>query len=283
MKYKFILLLFSLNISCQNFGKLKVITDLPSDLKEVSGLEIVESSKRFWMLNDSGNKPRVFAVSKKGNIKKEISVKSKNHDWEDLASDEKGNLYIGDFGNNYNTRDDLRILKLDKKYLKKDKKGKVKKIHFTYEDQTEFPPKKKDRHFDAEAFIYFKDHFYIFTKSRVPGNHGLTNLYRISASEGRHVAKKIGQYHNGTDNPSWITSADISEDGKKLVLLSQKNVIVFTDFTGDEFFKGKKKIIPFSHRSQKESIAFKDSNTVVIADEKSGKKLGLLYELSLNH
>ena len=101
--------------SCENFGQLKVISDLPKDLKEVSGIETTEKSKYYWMLNDGGNKPKIYALSKKGNIKREVSIESKNHDWEDLASDDEGNLYIGDFGNNNSDRQNLRILKVKKK------------------------------------------------------------------------------------------------------------------------------------------------------------------------
>ena len=145
---KKILLFFSLLLlnSWQNFGQLVMISDLPKDLKEVSGTETTADSDLIWMLNDSGNKPKIYAVSPKGKIKEEIYVKAKNNDWEDLTSDDDGNIYIGDFGNNQNKRKNLVILKVDKKYLDK-KNAEVERIEFTYPNQYKFPPKKKNLFF----------------------------------------------------------------------------------------------------------------------------------------
>ncbi|APZ46204.1 hypothetical protein BW723_07795 [Polaribacter reichenbachii] len=271
----FCLLLF---FSCQNFGQLEMIADLPKVLEEVSGTETIKGSDLIWMLNDSGNQPKLFAVSEEGKILKEIYVKTKNHDWEDLTADKNGNLYIGDFGNNNSKRKNLRILKVDKKYLNK-KNAEVEKIEFEYEDQNKFPPKKKNLFFDSESFFYYNNHFYIFTKSRTKKKYGKTSLYRIPAEKGKHKAKLIGEFDNGKKLDSWITSADISDDGKKVVLLSQKNILIFTDFKGDNFLSGNVKEIELTHKSQKEGITFKNNNTLLITDEKSGGEGGNLYKI----
>tara|TARA_B100000795_G_C22789850_1_gene436400 strand:- start:278 stop:1108 length:831 start_codon:yes stop_codon:yes gene_type:complete len=275
MKKIGIIFIFLLFISCQNFGQLIFLTDLPKELNEVSGTETLENSNLFWMLNDGGNQSKLFAVSKKGTIKREIYIKAKNHDWEDLTSDEKGNIYIGDFGNNINKRKNLRILKIDKRYLNK-KNAEVDKIEFEYENQQKFPPKKKDLYFDAEAFFYFKNSFYIFTKSRVKGRHGKTFLYKFPSKKGKHIAKLVGDFENCNDFECWITSADISDDGKKVVLLSQKNILIFTDFKDDDFFSGKVQKIKFNHRTQKEGVCFKDNNSLIITDEN-----GLMWTISI--
>ncbi|MBU3010259.1 SdiA-regulated domain-containing protein [Polaribacter vadi] len=255
-----------------------MIADLPKVLDEVSGTETIKGSDLIWMLNDSGNQPKLFAVSEEGKILKEIYVKTKNHDWEDLTADKKGNLYIGDFGNNNSKRKNLRILKVDKKYLNK-KNAEVEKIEFEYEDQNKFPPKKKNLFFDSESFFYHNNHFYIFTKSRTKKKYGKTSLYRIPVEKGKHKAKLIGEFDNGKKTDSWITSADISDDGKKVVLLSQKNILIFTDFKGDNFLSGNVKEIELTHETQKEGICFKDNNTLLITDEKSGGEGGNLYQL----
>jgi len=264
----------------QNFGQLKVLGDLPKTLKEVSGTEVIGNSDVIWMLNDSGNQPKLFAVSKKGKIKKEVYVKAKNRDWEDLTSDDKGNLYIGDFGNNNNKRKNLTILKVDKKYLGK-KNAEVDKIEFRYPNQHKYPPKKKDRFFDTESFFYFNNSLYIFTKSRVKKKYGRTFLYKIPAKKGKYTAQLIGEYDNCDDIECWITSADISSNGKTVVLLSQKNILLFSDFKNDNFLSGKVRKIDLKHRSQKEGICFKDKNTLLITDERTHGSGGNLYELKL--
>lgn len=280
---KKIAVLFSmfLLLCCQNFGQLNMIADLPKALNEVSGNEVIAGSKIIWSITDGGNQPKLYGISEKGKIKKVIYVKTKNRDWEDLTSDEEGNIYIGDFGNNNSRRKNLKILKIDKKYLNK-KNAEVEVIKFEYENQYKFPPKKKDLFFDAESFFYFKKHFYIFTKSRVKKAYGKTSLYKLPATKGKQKAKLIGEFDNGKKNDAWITSADISDDGKKVVLLSQKNILIFTDFKNDNFLSGKVKEIVFEqHESQKEGICFKNNNTLLITDEKAGGKGGNLYQLKI--
>ena len=281
MKKITILLSIFLLISCQNFGQLKVLGELPGGLKEISGNEIIAGSDLIWIHEDGGNKSEIFAINFNGEIKIELDVNHKNNDWEDITSDEFGNLYIGDFGNNYSSRNHLKILKINKEDLDK-KEAKVEEIEFEYEDQDKFPPKKKDRFFDAESFFYFKNNLYVFTKSRVKNEYGKTSLYKIPAIKGKHTAKKIGDFNNGEDADSWITAADISNDGKKVVLLSKKNILIFTEFTNDNFLSGKVQNIALEHQSQKEGVSFKDNNTLIITDEKSGGEGGFLYEFKIN-
>jgi hypothetical protein len=268
-------------ISCQNFGQLSFLADLPKDLKEVSGNETIRNSNLIWMLNDGGNESKIYAVSEEGKIKREVYIKNKNHDWEDLTSDEKGNIYIGDFGNNLSKRKNLTILKIEEKDLKK-KNAEAIRIEFKYENQHKFPPKKKGLYFDAEAFFYFKGYMYIFTKSRVHNKYGKTFLYKLPAKKGKHIAKLIGEFENCNDLECWITSADISADGKKVALLSQKNILIFSDYKEDNFLSGNVKKIELEHRTQKEGLCFKDNYTLLITDEKAHGVGGNLYELKVN-
>lgn len=257
-----------------------MLGDLSNSLKEVSGNEYIQSTKAIWILEDSGNSSNVFRVSLKGKILHELHIDAENKDWEDLTSDEFDNLYIGDFGNNYNKRKNLKILKISKDDLDEGD-VKVEEIEFEYEDQKDYPPNKKDQFFDAESFFYFNNHFYIFTKSRVKKKYGKTSLYKLPAVKGKHTAKLIGEYDNGNKVYSWITSADISADGKKVVLLSQKNILLFTNFTNDNFLSGSVKKISLEHKSQKEGICFKDENTLLITDERTGGEGGNIYEYIL--
>ncbi len=72
-------------------------------LVEVSG--IVASRKYpgiYWVHNDSGNPPALFAVKLDGSVVRSYRVAAPNIDWEDLATDDRGHLYLGDIGNNEN-------------------------------------------------------------------------------------------------------------------------------------------------------------------------------------
>lgn len=265
-------------LSCNRSDNLKVIADVPSVLKEVSGMEVVAESPYVWMINDSGNKPRLFGLSTDGKIKKELKIKAKNHDWEDLTSDNEGNIYIGDFGNNTNKRQNLAILKVSKDSLNRAGKIDVERIHFSYENQKEFPPKKKHLYFDCEAFVYHNNFFYLFSKTRVKGDFGTTNLYRIPATPGEHVATFIDSFKTCSSLNCWITSADLSADGKTLVLLTSDQIWEFTDFENDQFFSGTIKMHDLGFSSQKESICFYDENTLFVSDERAYGEGGNVYE-----
>ncbi|MBE7685878.1 hypothetical protein F7647_07355 [Tenacibaculum piscium] len=274
-------LLFILLSNCKNYGELKLQYNLPKKLAEVSGIEKINNSNLLWMHNDSGNKAVIYGVDSKGKIIREIAINAKNNDWEDMTSDEKGNLYIADFGNNDNTRKNLKILKIKHQDLVEKEAVDVDKIKFSYASQTKFPPKKKHRFFDAESLLYNDGFLYFFTKSRVKNNYGKTTLYKIPAQKGTHIAQRISSFEACNDLSCSITASAIAPNGKKVALLNHQSVFIFSDFKKDDFFSGKIQEFPLGFVSQKESITFKDHNTLYIADEKAHGKGGKLYEFSL--
>ncbi|WP_430411573.1 hypothetical protein [Kordia sp.] len=265
-----------------NYGQLNKVAKLTGDLKEVSGVETISGSDNFWMINDGGNHPRVYAVNTKGKIEKTLYVEGKNSDWEDLTTDNKGNLYVGDFGNNRNNRKHLKIYKLSASDLSNKKNITPVKIEFSFPNQKKFPPKNKDRHFDVESFFHFNGYLYLFTKSRTKKNYGRTDLYKIPATAGKHKAEFINTFTTCGKMNCWVTSADISPDGKKVVLLSHETVWQFTNFKGDDFLSGKMTKFDLDHTSQKEGICFKDNNTVYITDEQAHGKGRSLYVFTLD-
>ena len=234
------------------------------------------------MLNDGGNKPELFGLNNNGDIVKTLKIKAKNNDWEDLTTDKNGNIYIGDFGNNQNKRKNLAILKVSKDSLNNTGKIYIERISFYYPNQKKFPPKRKQMHFDCEAFFHFNDSLYLFTKSRERNNFGKTNLYKIPAKRGNHEAQFMTSFKTCDDIQCWVTSADISADRKQIAILSPTAVWVLSNFKSDDFFNGTVTKHDFSFKSQKESVCFKDKNTLLVTDEKAYGSGGNLYELKLN-
>ena len=268
-------------LSCDT-GNLTVVADLPKALKEASGIETTTKSDLIWMLNDGGNPPKLYGINTKGNIKKELDINAKNNDWEDLTTDDEGNLYIGDFGNNANKRKNLVILKVSHSDLKNKKNITAERITFEYENQKKFSPKKEKMHFDCEAFLHYNDSLFLFTKSRANKDFGKTNLYKIPAKKGHHKAQLISSFNTCDEAGCWITSVDINDDTNKIALLTENSVFIFSDFKKNDFFNGKVKRFPFNYNSQKESVCFKNDSTLYITDERTGPKGGNLYEFSLD-
>lgn len=268
--------------SCQNSGKLEVLTDLPSNLKENSGLAYF-GGNLVWAIEDSGGKDDIYALNLKGDIVKSFDVKNvKNEDWEDLATDLDGNLYIGDFGNNQNYRKDLVIYKLPNPEKEKGDKIEAEKIEFEYPEQTAFPPKKSDLNFDAEAFFHWGNSLYIITKNRTRPYDGRAFVYKVPDEPGSYKASLIGKFTTCDDPGSCsITSATISPNGKKIVLLSYGLLWVITDFTFDDFSKGNSEMIDLGLRTQLEAVCFKNDSTLLLSDEKSHAQGGNLYAFDL--
>ena len=283
VKQLFSLLVFSITVvNCQNSGNLEVVADLPSNLKETSGMALY--GDKLWLIEDSGNKDDITQINLDGKIKKEFEVKNaKNHDWEDLTKDTAGNLYIGDFGNNYSDRDDLVIYKLPNPETEPGDKIDAEKIEFSYPNQKEIPAKKKDRHFDAEAFFHWGNSLYIITKNRARPYDGKTFVFKVPDSKGEYEASLVTTWITCKDAGTCsITSADISADGKKIALLSYGFVWIITDFTLDDFTKGTITKLDLGTRSQLESVIFYDNNTLLLSDEKSHGEGGNLYKYRLN-
>ncbi len=276
---QFIFLLFVF-YGCTNYSQVTYVAKLPKKLKEVSGLEKVSDST-FWMHNDGGNKSELYLVNTKGEIIRNVHINAKNKDWEDITSDDQGNIYVADFGNNESKRKDLVILKIKEEDLLTQKSVEVEKIQFEYPEQHKFPPNKKYRYFDAESILYISGYLYVFTKSRVKQNYGKTSLYKISAKPGKYQAKLISEFENCSNMDCWITGAAISEDNSKVALLTSHEVLLFSDYKSDNFFDGKLTRIDLGFSSQKEAVDFMGNNTLYISDERSHTQGGNLYEMKI--
>ena len=70
-------------------------------LREVSGIVRSRTHKGvFWVHNDSGNLNDLYAITLDGKTLQRYRMPFFNVDWEDVAIDSRGRLYLGDIGNN---------------------------------------------------------------------------------------------------------------------------------------------------------------------------------------
>ncbi|MFL5729566.1 MAG: hypothetical protein ACJ75J_08795 [Cytophagaceae bacterium] len=246
--------------------KMTRIGELPAAIDESSAVIPADTaSSGFVTLNDHGGKPELYRVFPQGKTWNYTSWKvsrSSNYDWEELARDDRGNIYIGDFGNNYNNRRNLRIYIVNPAdSLKTDS------ISFSFEDQKLFPPAKDDMNFDCEAFFWYDHHLYLFSKNR---GKGLVKVYKLPDQPGAYQAKLF----DSLNVKGMITSADISPDKRNLVLLSYGRIYFFKlaengslRFQG--FFCRK-----FPRGGQSEAICFLNNNDLLITNE--GRKIFLM-------
>ena len=280
-RFAYIYLIFILS-NCSNYGQLTYVTKLPKAVKENSGLAYFKSNT-VWLIEDHGNEDVLYQVDFNGDLLNELKVKNaKNEDWEDIAQDSEGNIYIADFGNNNNDRKDLVIYKIPNPEIEPGDKIDAQQIKFYYPEQTKFPPEKKNLVYDAEAIFYKNKTLYIITKNRSEPFNGKALIYKVPSEKGTYAAELVGEFTPCTTTRICeVTSAAISPDGKKIALLGYGYLWIFTDFTTDDFTKGNLQTINLGATTQLESICFKDNSTVLISDEERGNTGRNLYSYKL--
>lgn len=255
--FSFICLAFCFN-SIERKGKIS------RELKEISGWVFVNDST-LVAHNDSGNAPILYVLNLNGSIRHRTTLLGvKNMDMEDITTDDKGHLYIGDFGNNTNMRKDLVIYKVKTAKVLELDEVEVKSIRFSYPEQASFPPVASDMHYDAEAMAYYKDSLYIFTKCRAEPFDGSSLVYCLPTTAGNYKAKKkqtlvIGKRDSYRDA---VTAADVYKD--ELYLTTYNRLIIYKITKGEASFKTQISMLPIS---QKEAVAVKSSTIVYITDE----------------
>ncbi len=188
-------------------------------LAESSGL--VASRKYpgvYWSINDSGHPPMLFAVDAKGKGIGRISLTgATNIDWEDIAIDAGGTLYIGDFGNNSRRRKVLTIYAVGEP----DPKGKDKTAAVKCKYRFRYPPGHGP--FDCEAMFVRKGWAYLITKETPRARLYRVRLDGASAGEKTLQAEYLGLLGGA----QWVTAADICPAGRRIAVLSYLGIWVY--------------------------------------------------------
>lgn len=236
-------------------------------LSELSGLARGQRKNTFWAHNDGGNPAELFEIEMSGKIVSKLELPQlKNIDWEDLAQDSDGNLYVADLGNNQNQRRDLQLHKFNP-----EKPQIVETIQVRYADQKMFPPLVNQRNFDCEAVAWHGGKLYLFSKNRSKTNH-FVKMYSLPAQAGNYALSPQDSIYSRT----MVTAADISPDGRTLALLTYGKVLLFDISAGVNFSKPLR-CLKTGH-GQTEAIAFINNQEFVFGNERKRN----LYLVSLS-
>lgn len=218
----------------------------------------------FWTHNDSGGKARIFPIvpgkTPEGpGFAKGVKVKgAKNKDWETIAALPGGKLAVGDTGNNWNRRDDLRVYIVPEPDPYRDKKVKAERvIRFRYPDQP--VPGEGKKNFDCEAMFYRNGSLFLLTKHR---DDDRTTLYRFpELTAASVVLQRIADFPVG----GRVTGADASPDGSQVAVVTIGSLWLFEGIKGDDIFQGKKRKRALK-AGQSEAVAF-DGKTLLVTNE----------------
>ena len=244
---------------------LRHVGSLKGVVPESSGLAPATAGQSYYSFGDDGNSPTLYEVSGTGQLVRTVEINAPNTDWESLSRDPQGNYYIGNCGNNESSRRDLAIYR-----VRPDNPQQVGKINFTYPDQNEFPPKKKQRNFDVEASLWHDGQVWLFTKDR--GQQAASKVYTVPDQPGTYTAKLV----TSLAIPGEVTDAALRADGHRLVLLGRGELFILDGNSWAEILKATPREISLKGAGQTEGAVFKDDNTLLISTEK-----GDLYEYKL--
>ncbi len=215
-------------------------------IRESSG---IVASRQFegvyWTLNDSGNPGVLYATKRNGELIREIKVNGlRNFDWEALGIDEKGQIWIGDIGNNSRMRFDLSVsvLKEPNPYTESEADVIVK-----------YPYKYPDKNVDAEGLFIADGIPYIVSKEQQ--NAVLYRFPELNADT-KQVLERIGELAEA----KLVTGAGISEDGKRLVVCTYSSLWVYQNTTGNltEMIQAQPWVL--QHNFEGEAICFEGYN-----------------------
>ena len=276
-KLPLILLIFCFSCneeSIENYNEAEILIsiELPKEINETSGLEIINNN--FITHNDSGGDPVVYEFNQNGviinryNINGDSGYNLENVDWEDLGADGEY-LYIADTGNNFGTRKDLKLIKVDPS----NNFQAVNEINISYKDQESFLPKLRHK-FDAEGLTIIDDQIALFSKDRDSLN---TDIYFIPTNGG--PLSSINTFNV----KALITGADYDNNLGLLALISYDSdgnqyIILFPNFNPKGKNSFKKFKIPIG-KSQMESIKIINKNEFWITSEDEGSGHPTLFKI----
>jgi hypothetical protein len=194
---------------------------------------------------------------------------AQNFDWEELQFDQLGNIYIGDIGNNNQSRNGLTLYKFHRDQIGKSDVV-VEEIDFYYPEQLRFPPKRSERNFDAEAFLVQRDSIFIFTKDWSKPFNGISKIYYVPNKPGRHAATLLRTFQTNNISPYRDAITGVCWLGKDILILAYGAIYHIKDVQQllhtSNFVQSKKYI--FKKMKQFEAIATSADGKIYITTEK---------------
>jgi hypothetical protein len=260
-----------------------------ADLEEKSVDESsgVVASRRnpglYWTHNDSGDGPLLYAFDRRGRRRGVWRVTgAEADDWEDVAAGPgpiKGQsyLYVGDIGDNGKDRKEVVIYRVAEPAVNADTV-----VNSTTEPYETAPAEAirlryPDGKHDAEALAVHPQtgDLYVITKTRNPASSA--GVYKLAApysAAGVNTLEKIDELRVPSLFPGMLTGADISPDGRRVVLCDYFNAYELAQAEGaaagpfDEVWKQKPAVVKLGQRPQGEAVCYAlDGQSILATSE----------------
>jgi hypothetical protein len=233
----------------------------------------------FWTHNDSGDGPFIYAFDRKGGKCGTWRVTgARAYDWEDIAAGPgaqpgQSYLYIGDIGDNGKERREIIVYRVAEPLITATDAA----ADRSAPQETELPVaihlRYPDGRHDAEALAVHPTtgDLYIITKTR--SLTAAAGVYKLAApfSTARvNTLEKVSSLRTPGLLPGMITGADISPDGRKIILCDYFNAyeMGLSDSKGgsfDDIWKQKVAIVRLGERDQGEAICYRLDGQAILA------------------
>ena len=244
---------------------------LPQRLDEASGL-VIDHGRMLWH-NDSGDGPYLYTTNLAGELLAVDTLNAAAVDYEDICQDDRGLLYLGDFGNNTGRRTEQTIYIYDTLTHNTDS------IRFTYpgQDGTGID---RPGNYNCEAMVVADGQLHLFTKDVLTRERPFyIKHFRLPARAGTYEAELVDSLYLPR---RVITGATLDRDRNELYLVAYNfrvllgflplggaSLITVSDYPNDEFFKGTidRRNLAWAIPTQHEAVAVYDDRYLYVAAE----------------
>jgi hypothetical protein len=198
----------------------KLCTHTNPEIKETSGLSRSTYKRKVLFLhNDSGDKARFFAVSRKCNTRAVFTIKGvKALDWEDMAPGPDHTLWFGDIGDNGEKRASISVVRV----------AEPRRIGSRSISGTTFELVYPDGPHNAEAMMIRpkSGRLYVITKNRVSGT-----IYRAPSTLDPDRPNVMTKVVEGV--PNGLSGAEFARQDGRFVLRGYKSVFIYSEMGGE--------------------------------------------------
>jgi hypothetical protein len=192
---------------------------------ELSGLVLSRSQRGvLWTHNDSGDRPRVFAVAPSGRLLAEVAIAGADAvDWEDIAIGPAPGggdaLYIADTGDNAEERADVTVYRVPEP-----------RLPATSAPATRLTLRYPDGAHDAEALLVDRTGTLTIVTKSFDGD-ARVYVAAAPAAGATTVLRRRGRLDLGVGGA--VTAGDLSADGRTIVLRTYDRAFVWTRRAGE--------------------------------------------------
>ncbi|HUR59278.1 MAG TPA: hypothetical protein VM029_16300 [Opitutaceae bacterium] len=199
-------------------GVLQLGTIQHPRVTESSGLVVSrQNPDLFWTHNDGGGKRQVlYAMTRTGQPLAEFRITGAVlEDWEDIAADDKGRLFLGDTGNNDEKRQSIAVHEIPEPDIKATQNG-LARVTRTW--NLRFPAKP----FDCESLFVRGEQGYLISKVF---DDERADIYSFSLTNTAPFQTLEAVAEVRIDSP--VTGAALSPDGELLAMVAKNGAYVF--------------------------------------------------------